>query len=161
MFSLKPNNREIFVSSTSSKIICPSDFADSSWSVKSKLVDRSSSGRERPWRVYKQFSEFLSEAFTHLEYKGLATRVNRCADRLWFWECMESKEHPKKLKSGYFCKHRLCVNCQWRKSMRQYHTSKEIALEALRRHPTIKFVFLTLTMPNVVLRNLSGLSRSF
>ena len=39
--------------------------------------------------------------------------------------------------------------------MRQYHTSKEIALEALRRHPTLKFVFLTLTVPNVPLRGLS------
>ena len=143
------------MSSTSSKIICPSDYADSSWSVKSKLVDRSSSGRERPWRVYKQFSRFLSEAFTHLEYEGLAIRVDKCADRLWFWECMQSKEHPKKLKSGYFCRHRLCVNCQWRKSMRQYHTSKELALEALRRHPTLRFVFLTLTVPNVALRGLS------
>ena len=140
----------------SSKIICLSDCADSSWSVKSKLLDRSSSGRERPWRVYKQFSEFLSEAFTHLEYQGLAIRVDKCADRLWFWECMESKEHSKKLKSGYFCRHRLCVNCQWRKSMRQYHTSMELAREALRRRPTLKFVFLTLTMPNVALRNLSG-----
>ena len=144
------------MSSTSSKIICPSDYADSSWSVKFKLVDRSSSGRERPWRVYKQFSEFLSEAFNHLEYKSLALRVGSCADKLWFWECMEFKEHPKKLKSGYFCRHKLCVNCQWRKSMRQYHTSKEIAREALRRHPTLKFVFLTLTVPNVALRNLSG-----
>ena len=143
------------MSSTSSKIICPSDCVDFSWSVKSKLVDWSSSGRERPWRVYKQFSEFLSEAFTHLEYEGLALRVESCADKLWFWECMESREHPKKLKSAYFCGHRLCVNCQWRKSMRQYHTSKELAREALRRHPTLKFIFLTLTVPNVALRGLS------
>ena len=139
----------------SSKIICPSNYVDSSWSVKTKLVDRSSSGRERPWRVYKQFSKFLSEAFTHLEYESLASRVESCADRLWFWECMESREHPKKLKSVHFCGHRLCVNCQYRKSMRQYYTSKELAREALKGHPTLKFVFLTLTVPNVPLRGLS------
>ena len=40
--------------------------------------------------------------------------------------------------------------------MRQYHTSLELAREALRRHPTLKLVFLTLTVPNVALRNLSG-----
>ena len=139
----------------SSKIIVSTDYAHLSRCPKPRLVDRCKSGRERPWRVYKQFSEFLSEAFHHLEYETLAFRVDRCADRLGFWECMESKEHPKKLKSGYFCKHRLCINCQWRKSMRQYHTSKELALEALRRHPTLKFVFLTLTVPNVPLRGLS------
>ena len=140
---------------TLAKIIVPRGYANRSSRRKPRLVDRCKSGRERPWRVYKQFSKFLSEAFTHLKYKKLALRVDRCADRLWFWECVESSEHPKKLKEGYFCEHRLCVNCQWRKSMRQYHTSKEIALEALRRHPTLKFVFLTLTVPNVPLRGLS------
>ncbi len=104
------------------------------------LFDLSSAGRERPWRVYKQLSKFLAEACQHLGYERLAFRIDRCADRLWFLECMESEEHPKKLKSAYFCGHRLCPDCQWRRSMRQFHTSLELGQKALERHSTLKFV---------------------
>ena len=120
------------------------------------LIDKSSRGRERPWRVYKQLSQFLAEAYSDLEWESLARRVGACASWLFFLECTQSRKHPKKLKRANFCKDRLCTTCQWRKSMRQYHTSLELAREALRRHPTLRFVFLTLTIPNVALRDLSG-----
>ena len=120
------------------------------------LVDKSSRGRERPWRVYKQLSQFLAEAYSDLEWESLTRRVETCASYLLFLECSYSQKHPKKLKRANFCKDRLCTTCQWRKSMRQYHTSLELAREALRRHPTLRFVFLTLTVPNVPLRGLSG-----
>ena len=120
------------------------------------LIDKSSRGRERPWRVYKQLSQFLAEAYSDLEWQSLARRVGTCASYLLFSECSQSRSHPKKLKRANFCKDRLCTTCQWRKSMRQYHTSLELAQEALRRNPTLKFVFLTLTVPNVALRDLSG-----
>ena len=120
------------------------------------LIDKSSRGRERPWRVYKQLSQFLAEAYSDLEWESLTRRVETCASYLLFWECSQSRSHPKKLKRANFCKDRLCTTCQWRKSMRQYHTSLELAREALRRHPTLRFIFLTLTMPNVALRDLSG-----
>ena len=120
------------------------------------LIDKSSRGRERPWRVYKQLSQFLAETYSDLEWESLARRVGTCASYLLFLECTQSRKHPKKLKRANFCKDRLCTTCQWRKSMRQYHTSLELAREALRRHPTIRFVFLTLTIPNVSLRGLSG-----
>ena len=119
------------------------------------LIDKSSRGRERPWRVYKQLSQFLAEAYSDLEWESLTRRVKTCATHLLFLECARSRKHPKKLKRGNFCKDRLCTTCQWRKSMRQYHTSLELAREALRRHPTLRFVFLTLTVPNVPLRGLS------
>ena len=119
------------------------------------LIDKSSRGRERPWRVYKQLSQFLAEAYSDLEWESLARRVETCASYLLFLECTESRKHPKKLRRANFCKDRLCTTCQWRKSMRQYHTSMELAREALRRHPTIRFVFLTLTVPNVPLGGLS------
>ncbi len=120
------------------------------------LIDKSSRGRERPWRVYKQLSQFLAEAYSDLEWESLTRRVETCASYLLFLECTQSRKHPKKLKRANFCKDRLCTTCQWRKSMRQYHTSLELAREALRRHPTLRFVFLTLTVPNVALRDLSG-----
>ena len=120
------------------------------------LVDKSSRGRERPWRVYKQLSQFLAKAYSDLDWENLARRVGTCASWLLFLECTQSRKHPKNLKRANFCKDRLCTTCQWRKSMRQYHTSLKLAREALRRHPTIRFVFLTLTVPNVHLRDLSG-----
>ena len=120
------------------------------------LIDKSSRGRERPWRVYKQLSQFLAQAYSDLEWESLARRVGTCASCLLFLECSQSQVHPKKLKRANFCKDRLCTTCQWRKSMRQYHTSLKLAREALRRHSTLRFVFLTLTVPNVALRDLSG-----
>ena len=140
---------------SSSRIITRSNPVGHPYYSRRALFDQSSTGRERPWKVYKQLSKFLAEACQHLGYERLAVRIDRCADRLWFLECMESEEHPKKLKSAYFCKHRLCPDCQWRRSLRQFHTSLELAQEALERHPTLKFVFLTLTVPNVSLRGLS------
>ena len=120
------------------------------------LIDKSSRGRERPWRVYKQLSQFLAEAYSDLDWENLARRVGTCASWLLFLECTQSRVHPKKLKRANFCKDRLCTTCQWRKSMRQYQTSLELAREALRRRPTLRFVFLTLTVPNVPLKDLSG-----
>ena len=120
------------------------------------LIDKSSRGRERPWRVYKQLSQFLTEAYSDLEWESVARRVRSCASWLLFLECTQSRVHPKKLKRANFCKDRLCTTCQWRKSMCQYHTSLKLAREALRRRPTLRFVFLTLTVPNVLLRDLSG-----
>ena len=120
------------------------------------LIDKSSRGRERPWRVYKQLSQFLAEAYSDLEWESLTRRVETCASYLLFLECTQSRKHPKKLKRANFCKDRLCTTCQWRKSMRQYQTSLKLGKIALERHPTLKLVFLTLTVPNVALRDLSG-----
>ena len=141
---------------SSSRIITRSNLVGDTYCSRCVLFDRSSTGKERPWKVYKQLSKFLAEACQHLGYERLGVRIDRCADRLWFLECMESEEHPKKLKFANFCGHRLCPNCQWRRSMRQFHTSLELAQKVLERHPALKFVFLTLTVPNVSLRGLSG-----
>ena len=119
------------------------------------LIDKSSRGRERPWRVYKQLTQFLAEAYSNLEWESLTRRVETCASYLLFLECSQSRKHPKKLKRANFCKDRLCTTCQWRKSMRQYQTSLKLGKIALQRHPTLKLVFLTLTVPSVSLRSLS------
>lgn len=126
------------------------------------LIDKSITGIERPWRVNKQVDQFLAEAYSDLGYESLAGRVGSCAKYLSFLACPRSQSHPKKLKSARFCRDRLCSNCQWRKSMRQFKTSLKIGRVALERHPNLKLIFLTLTVPNVVLRDLSdALGRLF
>lgn len=119
------------------------------------LLDTNSTGKERPWKVVKQFSQYLAEAYLYLDQKKRSERVSNCASYLLFLECLKSGKHPKKLVSANFCQDRLCPTCQKRKSIIQFKTSVQIGHELLRRHPNYEFIFLTLTVPNVQLDDLS------
>ena len=119
------------------------------------LLDKTSTGKERPWRVFKQINQYLAEAYLYLGQKKRSERVNNCASYLLFLECLNSEKHPKKLVTANFCKDRLCSTCQKRKSIIQFKTSVQLAHELLRRDPNYQFIFLTLTVPNVQLGELS------
>ena len=124
--------------------------------VREPLSDLSLTGKGRPWRVQKLGSQYYGEACQALGQDKRAERVLNCGSYLVFLVCIENKEHPKKLASARFCKDRLCSMCQWRRSLRQFKTSVQLGHELLRRQPTYKFLFLTLTVPNVKLEELSG-----
>jgi len=108
------------------------------------------------WKVWKQISKYLGEIYEELGQKKRAERVKKCATYLLFLQCKNAPEHPKKLKAGNFCRDRLCPQCQQRRSAKQFAISIQLGHELLNRDPKYKFIFLTLTVPNVPLEELSN-----
>lgn len=119
------------------------------------LIDRSASGRIRPWKEHKLSNEKLSSIYHLLRcqepaledcYAKRAERLQNCGSSLIFAEC--PKGHGKRLKQAYFCKQRLCAVCSWRKTLFVYHQFLQVAHEVLKHHPDYQFVFITLSRKN-------------
>ena len=121
---------------------------------KHHLVDTRKSGKVNYWHMNKQIGEILAQAFTDLDWERYAERASNCLSWLDFLECLQDSSHPKKLYQANFCRLRICPSCQARRAYKEFETMKQVAAEALRRKPTLKFLFLTLTVPNVPLEKL-------
>lgn len=135
------------------------------------LSDLNSKGKERPWTPRKRQSIAVTSAFectAALSPKTLK-RLTECADYLEFDEfaVQETGECRKRLKRAFFCKHRLCPMCQWRRSVllhQQLTQVVEIHLDRTRR-PKDRALMLTLTMRNCsaddLAKTISEMSRAF
>ena len=119
-----------------------------------QLSDRNHKQKERPWRINKQTSELLAKVSSYLNEPKRAERIAKCGSYLLFLECIQDSSHPKKLKSANFCGDRLCSACQWRRSLKEFSVALKIAHTALDENPTLRFLFLTLTVPNVSMEDL-------
>ena len=117
------------------------------------LQDRDKRGKDKYWREYKLVSKVLGHSLTELGYKK-GERVTDCLCWMMFKQCPEDRSHPKRLKSANFCKVRLCPSCQKRRSFIEYRMMLKVHHAILKDHPTLKFLFLTLTVPNVSLERL-------
>ena len=121
------------------------------------LVDKNERGKVYPWQVYKKTALLLAKAMSLREdffSKSAVERAEKCASFLAFLECSKHKHHPKKLTKATFCKNRLCVGCQMRRSLKCFATTTKIMHWILNEHPQMQFIFLTLTVPNVPLEQL-------
>ena len=124
------------------------------------LEDRSKGGRVKPWRLHKQTTEKLAECYVFIGWDKKADNVQRCASHLEFLRCTIDEKHHSKLVDANFCRDRMCSQCQWRKSIRQFGVAVKVGHELRRREreagkPESQFIFLTLTIPNVPLEKLS------
>lgn len=117
------------------------------------LIDKSKSGRERPWKTHKTNSILLSDSYTRISNKiknankwlDRAEKVLECGSTLKFSVCPHG--HERKLKWARFCRIRLCPMCSWRRSLVNAHNLKKIAhLSALQK--PLRWLFLTLTIKN-------------
>ncbi len=86
----------------------------------------------------KEETQALSEAYVFLGEHEKSLRVAECSTHLWF--------HESKLHRANFCRDRLCPLCAWRNS-RQYGRELVRTVNAL---PELRFIFVTLTVPNAV-----------
>src|SRR5699024_4297692 len=82
-----------------------------------------------------------------LEFKK-AERVKDCAEILEYKQNRETGE--RKLYRVWFCKSRLCPMCNWRRAMKHGIQSQKVVAEVIKQKPTVRWLFLTLTVKNVV-----------
>lgn len=92
----------------------------------------------------------LSECYSRLGYYVRAERVAQCGSFLEFAHELdvlsgEFSEHGK-LHTANFCRDRLCPMCTWRRSLKIFGQVSRI-LDVIKLD--YKFIFLTLTIPNV------------
>lgn len=81
------------------------------------LNDLKLNKKKRPWNKNKAESMAVSRAFLSIpRLKKYGETVAGCACWLHMMECSNA-EHGMTLKQAYFCKNRLCVMCQWRRSL--------------------------------------------
>jgi plasmid rolling circle replication initiator protein Rep len=111
------------------------------------LQDINKNGKRKDWKGRKMQSLAISEAFRTGGDVLRAKRIERCGSWLNFQTCPD--DHEKKLVGADFCRNPLCPMCMWRKGLLTAHQVCNVAHEALQRHPTLRFLFLTLTVPNV------------
>ena len=110
------------------------------------LKDFSKNGKYRKWRERKLKSVELAGRLEQLGYRSFE-RVYQCAEVLKF---IEQEDGSKKLYQTYFCKNKLCPMCNWRRSMKYSYQAERVVNEALDRYPKGRFIFLTLTIKNVL-----------
>lgn len=127
------------------------------------LVDKTKSGKERPWREKKISNVSYYELLHILEFKK-AERVKECANVLEFKEDITTGE--RKLFKVWFCKSRLCPMCNWRRAMKHGIQTKKVVAEVIKRKPKARWLFLTLTVKNAydgeeLNKSLSEMARGF
>jgi plasmid rolling circle replication initiator protein Rep len=119
------------------------------------LKDKKKSGKVRPWPVYRKDTESIADAFAVAGYSRHSERCAGCGVRLTFAECAVDSKHFRKLIGGNFCRVRLCPMCIARRALKLAVQAHAITHEALKQRPGLRFVFLTLTVPNVIGDDLS------
>lgn len=132
------------------KIINSKNFSEKQSQLPpSILQDVKQSGKERPWRKNKLLSMAISDAYSLVdELKKYGTVVASCGSYLKFGACT-SVEHGKKLIEAYFCKSRLCVTCQWRRSLLVRKEVLDLIHWHREKYSTDIPLLLTLTVVNV------------
>nr|WP_210146011.1 protein rep [Staphylococcus sp. GDH8C107P] len=129
----------------------------------SVLIDKTKSGKIRPWREKKMANVDYFELLHILEFKK-AERVKDCAEVLEYKVSYETGE--KTLYRVWFCKSRLCPMCNWRRAMKHGIQSQKVVAEVIKQKPTVRWLFLTLTVRNVydgteLNKSLSDMSKGF
>lgn len=128
----------------------------------SALVDKTKTGKIRPWRERKIDSVSYSELLFILEFKK-AERVKDCGVVLQF---KANDTGHLKLYKAWFCKSPLCSLCNWRRAMKHSAQSKTIITEVMKRKPSCRWLFFTFTVKNVydgeeLNKSLSDMSKAF
>ncbi len=117
------------------------------------LVDRSSTGRIRPWAENKKMGKKLLGLYslakridgTLISDKRLEA-LDQCGEYLKYGQYADNST---KLAEAHFCQLRLCPQCNWRRSLKLYAQVSEVTDAILMDKPSVRFLFVTLTVKNI------------
>ena len=115
------------------------------------LSDKSATGRERPWNERKKDNVKMAKLFERAreidEYvisDAALERLEGCGNYLEF---DEYEDGSKKLALAYFCRHRFCPVCIWRRAMKMFAQISKVTDRILEKQ-SVRFIFVTLTQVN-------------
>ena len=104
--------------------------------------------------LYKNQSQMLAAVLERLELSNQAKRTEECNSWKRFQACAADIGHPKKLIQANYCKDRFCATCQWLRSRKAFREAMMIGRHILKHDSTLRFIFPTLTVPNLPLDHL-------
>jgi plasmid rolling circle replication initiator protein Rep len=104
-------------------------------------------GKPQPWRKKKKKTMALSRAYHSLGENKRANRIWWCGSELAFVD--NPATGALKLRSANFCRERLCMMCNWRKSIKTYYNVSKVYDAAQLEYPNAQAIFVTLTVRNV------------
>ena len=113
------------------------------------LIDKSASGRIRPWKENKMKNHYLALAYDTID-PHKAVRLRNCATLLDF---AVGSDGTKKLANANFCRVRLCPMCNWRRSLKVF--SQTLSIMRYLESQNYAFIFCTLTVRNCEGQDLS------
>ena len=116
------------------------------------LSDKRKNGKERPWKMHKVNSLKLHELYkkalvldNNLISESRMKSLEECGDNLLF---SVNDKNEKRLKSANFCRIRTCPMCNWRKSLKLFGQTSEIANIIINQDSSTRFLFVTFTVKN-------------
>lgn len=113
------------------------------------------SPRDKTWDERKQDSQRVRSLYKGTVFDCYAGRIDGCSGFLEFdWITDAQGETTLKLKSARFCRVRFCPICQWRKALMWVARFLKAVPAIVTDHPSARFIFLTLTVPNCPLNEL-------
>lgn len=111
------------------------------------------------WDYHKDSAEkitYFYEVSSDPTHKNYSKRIVDCASILKFsFLDDDAGESKLKLSNAQFCRVRLCPVCQWRRSMAWRARLFQNLPALLENHRNIQFIFLTLTVKNCDVSDLS------
>src|SRR5699024_4123335 len=110
------------------------------------LVDKTKSGKVRPWREKKIANVDYFELLHILEFKK-AERVKDCAEILEYKQNRETGE--SKWYRVWAWKSRLGTMCSGRRAMKDGIQSHKVVAEVIKQKASVRWLFLTLVGNNV------------
>lgn len=123
------------------------------------LTDFAESGKKRGWDEKKEMNLKMSELYekaiqqdNSLMSPARLQQMRDCANYLVF---SQTEGNKRKLVDANFCRVKLCPMCNWRKSLKMFAQVSEITDVILAEKPSVRFIFLTLTVKNPIAEELT------
>ncbi|AFZ15760.1 replication protein (plasmid) [Crinalium epipsammum PCC 9333] len=108
------------------------------------------SSRDKPWDKHRSNADKVSAYYVGSEFQGYSDRAYFCSELLDFRLTPDQDEGVYKLKlaAARFCRVRHCPVCQWRRSLMWKAKAYKILPRIIKKYPTHRWLFLTLTLRN-------------
>lgn len=110
------------------------------------------------WDFHKSATEKIEFFYsTSQQFKKYGERMESCSEllRFMYQDNLDTGETKLKLYSAKFCRVRLCPVCQWRRSMAWRARLFQNLPVLLEEQKNLNFIFLTLTVKNCPIAELS------
>ena len=109
------------------------------------------SQKDLKWDYHRSNTDHISGIYgKNKDFIKYERKMNVCSEFLSFAERVDrdTAEIKLKLKTASFCRVRACPVCTWRKALRNTSRFFSKLPELKKEHPTARWLFLTLTVPN-------------